>query len=623
MITLHTLKLSGFRSFQAEQTFTFPQQAGFYLLSGRNKHAPELGANGAGKSSLWSGLCWVLYGKTERDLRSTDIANWEGTDLTQGTLSLSKGDRTYTLRRSHKPNSLTMQWGHKEPRVISQDKLDAFLGRNWEGFIGTVLMGQFNRFFFDLSPTERLDVFSNALGLDYWVERADKAKQHAKKAAEQVQRLQQDSAANEARVVAIAEQQTTWANLLLTYTNDQKQKARDIAAQLAELVPGFDKLTTKIDQYEYRIETWQKEIDLHKDHLKKLHKTENELINCGKDRDREQKAAQDKYDDAEHDEQVLEKTPDKCAACGQPISPEHLLAEVAKCKRRKANAKMLMDVIKDVRRKEDKEWYDNQDDIKRTQTRLTCREQELRGFERELQGYKNNRSSIAHEVEHLRRDQQDLQDSYNPYPEQIEQGQRKLDKAHFLYYDTLAKLQETQAKQRGYEQWAVLFKELRLWLIETAVAQLQVEINNALPLLGLQGWEITCVVEKPTKAGSVQRGFNILVANDRTGNRPVPWKAWSGGETQRLRIAGARGLQALVDDRQGKAFNLEVWDEPTAFLSEAGIASLLDFLGTRARDDMQQVWLVDHRTLKAGDFDGEARIVYTEHGSTIRNLDNG
>jgi len=62
---------------------------------------------------------------------------------------------------------------------------------------------------------------------------------------------------------------------------------------------------------------------------------------------------------------------------------------------------------------------------------------------------------------------------------------------------------------------------------------------------------------------------------------------------------------------------LEVWDEPTAHLSVQGVEDLLDFMYDRAHNDGKQLWLVDHRSLDAGYFDGGVTVAKTEFGSTI------
>jgi energy-coupling factor transporter ATP-binding protein EcfA2 len=131
--------------------------------------------------------------------------------------------------------------------------------------------------------------------------------------------------------------------------------------------------------------------------------------------------------------------------------------------------------------------------------------------------------------------------------------------------------------------------------------------------LGWVGWSVVFAVERETKAGTVARGFNVLVSSPES-QEPVPWTSWSGGEMQRLRLAGAMGFGNLVANRRGKS-SLEIWDEPTAHLSAGGIADLLQWFRIRAEAENKTIWLIDHRSLDSGEFAG-VFVARKENGSS-------
>jgi len=169
------LTLKGFRSFAQEQTFTFPHQAsGFFLMRGENRVQPSLGANGSGKSTVWDGITWTLFGKTARGLKATGVCNWDS-KKTEGSLSLFVGDVYCTIFRSWNPNKLSLVQGQGQPQDITQEELESILQIDYTSFLNTVLMGQFNAFFFDLLPTEKLNLFSEALQLQYWLKASEVA----------------------------------------------------------------------------------------------------------------------------------------------------------------------------------------------------------------------------------------------------------------------------------------------------------------------------------------------------------------------------------------------------------------------------------------------------------------
>ena len=182
---VRSLTLSGFKSFVKEQEFTFPQ-VGLYLLSGDNKVESDLGANGSGKSSFWDALSWCLYGKSARGLKGPSLASWGGENICSVVVEMEVGEGEVKLQRSWNPNSLSICIAEEDWKVITQDELDEILGMGYQAFLNTVLLGQFNQMFFDLSPSEKLQAFSEVMDLDIWMEMSTKARQESNKAGSEV-----------------------------------------------------------------------------------------------------------------------------------------------------------------------------------------------------------------------------------------------------------------------------------------------------------------------------------------------------------------------------------------------------------------------------------------------------
>jgi DNA repair exonuclease SbcCD ATPase subunit len=206
----------------------------------------------------------------------------------------------------------------------------------------------------------------------------------------------------------------------------------------------------------------------------------------------------------------------------------------------------------------------------------------------------------------------------NNFDDMLEAASQRLDVSIKEQEEHKRVIGELQKRLGALEYWAKGFKQVKLWLVEQALTELEIEVNSSLVLLGLQDWRIRFDVERETTSGTTSKGFTIFIESPLSGEQSVPWEAWSGGETQRLRIAGAIGLASLIRSRQGCECNLEIWDEPTAHLSEEGITDLLTFFETRARSLQRQIWLVDHRSLNAGNFDHEVTVVKTVQGSQIK-----
>jgi DNA repair exonuclease SbcCD ATPase subunit len=222
-------------------------------------------------------------------------------------------------------------------------------------------------------------------------------------------------------------------------------------------------------------------------------------------------------------------------------------------------------------------------------------------------------------LEQLNQKLAELVESKNPHTPRVSKLGDQVNQLGKDIEEHGTRLAETRVEHSDLNFWTKKFKEIRLWLIEEALRELEIESNNCLLQLGLKDWRIALDVEREKSDGGISAGFNVFIYPPGF-TEPVPWKAWSGGETQRLRIAGAVGLAQLIKGRKGITSSLEVWDEPTGFMDAEGISDLLTFFDARSREANRQIWWMDHRSLNAGVFDGEIHVTKEGTGSKITDL---
>jgi DNA repair exonuclease SbcCD ATPase subunit len=173
-------------------------------------------------------------------------------------------------------------------------------------------------------------------------------------------------------------------------------------------------------------------------------------------------------------------------------------------------------------------------------------------------------------------------------------------------------------EQQRYEYWVKGFRDLRLWLMDSALSELEMRINSGLIALGLERWGINLAIERENKSGGITRGFTTQVHSPESAG-DTPWRSWGGGVTQRLKIAGEIGVSKLIQDRKGIDCGIEVWDEPTAHLSDHGVQDLLIHLQERSREEKKQIWVTDHRVFDFA-FDGGLLVEKSSSGSSIKVL---
>jgi energy-coupling factor transporter ATP-binding protein EcfA2 len=144
---------------------------------------------------------------------------------------------------------------------------------------------------------------------------------------------------------------------------------------------------------------------------------------------------------------------------------------------------------------------------------------------------------------------------------------------------------------------------------------LEIEINNNLVALGLVNWTITFDIERENKSGSITKGFSVLI-NDPTG-QTVKYESLSGGEGQRVRLAGCFGLANLITERAGLSNRIEFYDELSQHMSDEGIEDMLNTLRDRAINSEKQIYVIDHRSIDYGDFTETIQIIKDENGSRL------
>lgn len=173
MLILNSLEITAFRSVEQTLKLEFEtNKNGILFVEGENRVEPELGSNGAGKSTLWSALTWVLFGKTETNLKADTVANWAGKKQCCVKMSFTLDGFNYLLERTHKPNKLTLN-----DEVIQQERLEDLLNIDFASFLYSIYISQFGSKFFDLTPANKMTVFTSILSkeLNKWLGYSDSA----------------------------------------------------------------------------------------------------------------------------------------------------------------------------------------------------------------------------------------------------------------------------------------------------------------------------------------------------------------------------------------------------------------------------------------------------------------
>lgn len=615
-ITLDSVTLQGFRSFTAKKRLNFwNRRPGLYLITGDNRVDEGMTTNAVGKSTTFGGICWCYFDKDPRKLVGTDLHNWERIEPCIVETRFKKRATSYTLRRGHDPNHLMWLDHEGNETVATNEDVQDLLGTTYEHFLCTVLQGQFGVMFFDLTEGQQQKTLAAALQLDIWTDAAKQARAEATELYDQSLKLRDRIQESTGRIREAKQR-------LVQIKNDLERAGTIARAREAELKAERAELMKRLRKYKRAIEG-------HDATIKKLQAQQNEVDtdrNGWEQAVRHQRlAASDARsrmveirNDLEHAEKDLEVLHDTvCDRCKQQITPQvkkrlsSAVGKVVEELEKKLTEVHLVHEAAETALAEAQESVDtlrkSSDDLGRAVAREARHrmrtEEERRNLDRDLQ-------RVDEELEATAEMHETLQNS-------LTATQKRLSRMRRDRRVLRSERKDVETRREIAKSWDATFQDVRLWLLDRATWEFEVEVNNAIQALGLGGWEVRLLTEREGTRGKTLRGLQIEIRSPRSVGW-VKWKAWCGGETQRLKIAGALGLARLIENRTGVRWNVEFWDEPTEHLDGSGFADLLGYFRRRAREEQRQIWIADHHSIGLSGFDGHIVVQKNRRGTRFR-----
>ena len=574
MYDIVRIDLEDFGVFRGKHSFEFPAEPGLYGVTGKNLDNPRLGANGIGKSTFFlEAVYWCNYGRTTRGLRANDIINYDAKSCSV-TVEQIIGNETVTVTRTQSPNSLRLNGV-----AVDQQTLEKHLRRGPEAFTYSTSFPQFGEAFFDRSPADKLTLFAEIMGLDYWLERSKTASDLGTELEAERHKLEQALARTKGAFDSIKDDIT---GLIPKRDVFEAEKT----AALKRLNEGLKKINSDIEYTNSRIATTIIALQgLEKRLLKaeKIFATVNEA-----------KLALKAIEDSIRHLNGLEAT---CPTCLQRVDEKHLMSEKARLEKKE---QLILAELESLGSEEQ--------DVKAIQKNLRDFEDEKRDLQGSLKRFADLEKRASQDIETEK-------NRPNPYTSMIQAKKAQRAKLKDEIDHTEELIRQIEQDHVAVSYWVGGFKRIRLFIIEQALQQLELEINNALSSLGLIDWTIKLDVERENKSGGVTKGFTVLIYPPGS-TEPKRLESYSGGETQRLWLAGNLGLANLIMEQTGLQNTIEFFDEPSTHLSDEGILDLADTLMQRAIDTERRIFIIEHR-LPDYPYTGTIKVTKTPEGSHI------
>ena len=615
-MNLVSLSMKGFKSFRDYVRIDFTEvNPGLYNVTGKNEETPSLGSNGAGKSTIWEAWHWCLFGKTLRGLKAGKVEPWDdpGTN-TEVIIEWMQNDKLHTLLRSRNPNKLVLFEGDEQNNV-EQSKLEEVIKMSPEIFEAVYLRGQYTRDFFDLQPAEKTALLQDVLNLTHWLDKSKKAGDLIKVADAEIMKKNNEVA----RLNGVCSQMVRQAREM---EEQQEENQKQVGDDTKETKDKIKYVQGEIKKEESALVKKKKEHEaLDKKEFAALRKFEalNEQVQAMEDplhKARTEVAAKKRViEHLEKEQRAYGKIPSKCPVCLQSVTAKH-----------KDACKKQMKVVIDKHKKQ-------LEPLVKKETTLNTKEETLdvdlqaacdalndfraamRVIGEHIIKQKNNVDKLKNQlkwyIDKLQevKEVRDLTKDIGRKWHEVAETQRKRD-------TILTEITTWERRKQELVTWQTAFKNIRLFLMDEAIEELEVETNRVLDEVGLSGWTVRFDSERETQSGKVSKGFSVSVYPPNR-NEPVVWESWSGGEAQRLRLAGRIGLANMIITSLGLTSGVEVWDEPTQFVGEEGISSIKTLLMTRAEKHNLKIFLVDHRSYDFSGFTGKWTVIKNEKGSVL------
>jgi DNA repair exonuclease SbcCD ATPase subunit len=602
-IDLRKLKLTGFGPFIQPQTIPLTGPSGLVHIYGDNQVDSELQGNGVGKTHLFDAITFVLYGKTADGVRGPDLVNWtldgDGAELK---LELRKDGIPHTITRAIRPNRLTLMRRGEQAKPVEQHDIDRLIGRKLEPYLASVHYPQGIDSFLDLGPTGQLDLMAELLELDQYVRAADIAADEAKAQAKLVAEADVEIASINGKLLILKERRDELDNEESKFLRKRFRFLLSVDREIEGWRRQAEVSTRKISNIKDQIHELRdsSEVDaFHKQANAALHKRAIETSSATTLRTRRAQLVT-----------ALRET-FRCPLCNRPFDD----AEDAE-----THAKNELKLIDKRLRQHDEAAAalkaENENATKRWLNASKELDEQLNVLNNQLRELERAHTEAQTTIGELKKRKTEMLDAENPYDEQMGDTDDRIAGMRSQLSRRELRSHTAIQRERLYSFWVKGFKDLRLTVVEAALLQLTLSVNATLDRLGLPQWRLAVDAESITKAGTVKRGMKITVVIDGH-ERPVTRLSY--GERQRLRIAVALGMSDMIDGVSGTQFNIELMDEPTSWLSQAGVESLLTVLDERAKLRNRRILLADHR-VHAWPFTERWLVTKTAEGASVECL---
>lgn len=545
------LGLERFKSFNQVAVLHFEHGPGLVLVTGENKVDKRLGANGIGKTTLFDALCWVFFGKTGRGQYGPRVVTSGSRDPAIVQVWFELDGNQCLIERRQSPNRLELRVNGVS-KIVVQSDIDLLLGFSYERFLRGAYHTQGATGFIMLRPQQMLDELSEYLELSNYDDARDAATR-LWRSSEQVRLTSEATITSSTKILKDVDGQVD--DLSLQSHEEARAKLRDArinASAVRRVLKRQRKLLGKGDARQAT--------------------ATQAAVNKAKFAVR---IARDKYRDIERSIEAWRALlhENKCPTCGQDWDrSEEARAKLRELKHPLANADQACDVA---------------------EADLVVAERahsEAEVFRARIADLKQQQDEVAEELIRLRNESNRIARRKNSAFEALIKIDKLVDKIGADLAESRKAYDEAtkQSALSGY--WRGGFKLLKLTVVKNALAMIELVANSTLSQLGMPDWTLRFDVD-----AALEGAGKLAVTLTHTNGTVREPTDLSFGELQRVRLATDLAIGDVCLASSRATLNIEMWDEPTTWLSDIGIDEFLRMLERRAKSLGRTILVADHR----------------------------
>lgn len=598
---------------------------GLLLIQGKNEDDTSAASNGAGKSSIVDALCWCLYGTTARDVTGDDVVNATAKKDCEVAIMLVDGGMEYRIvrYRKHKvaKNALTVSQRDLTTGVgtdlskgtdkETQEVVRKIMGCSLDVFIGAIYAGQ-----------ERMPDLPGMTDkqLKLLIEEAAGVEELAsayQEASRQALAAKKDFDAAGAYVKTVEQRREQLDKELADakanhkdFEDGRKDRARIELARVKPLEEGLAEARTNLAAYDQpaltaRKATLEFELSAHAkqqaemERLIALERKAIAAVASARTAAEGEKRRLDLQSEALAD--IESQVGNPCGECGKAYC-EHDLEGAKKARQTaidatKSELQAKLRILKDAMTERQKAEADIEA-YKVTMTDVSAASAELTKIGTDLDTAAELRADIAEwqrDIKTIKLAAKSKLTETNPWTRAVEAKEADIERCDKELARACDELQKYERRADLLADAAKVFGPagVRAHILDTVTPFLNERTGDYLGALADGNIHATWSTLASTAKGELKEKFNIDVTNDKGGKS---FKALSGGEKRKVRIASNMALQDMVASRAEKPINLWIGDEIDHALDEPGLERLMTVLDRKAKE-RGTVVVISHNAL--------------------------